>query len=168
MLEAITNYLSNINDYFAVFMVSMMPIVELRGAIPIGVSMGLNWGLVYLISVVGNLIPVPFIILFLRPILEFMKKTKLFGKFANWVHEHSMKKADNVVKYKVLGLFLFVAIPIPGTGAWTGAAIAALLDLRLKNALPPILLGVLTAGILMMGISYGFGELFTHFFAANI
>ena len=75
-----------------------------------------------------------------------------------------MKKAKDVTKYKMLGLFLFVAIPLPGTGAWTGSAIAALLNMRLKDALPSIILGVITAGIIMLGISYGFVELFQHLF----
>ena len=92
-----------------------------------------------------------------------MKKTRLLGKLATKLHERSLKKSESVTKYKVFGLFLFVAIPLPGTGAWTGSAIAALLDMRLKYAIPAILLGVLCAGILMMGISYGFGTLFTHF-----
>ncbi len=165
MSEMITGYFAGLNENLAVFLVSMLPIVELRGAIPFGVSLGMDWRWVYLISVIGNMIPVPFIILFFRPLIEFLKKTRLFGKLATKIHDRSLRKSEDVIKYKIFGLFLFVAIPLPGTGAWTGAAIAALLNMRLKNALPTILLGVLSAGVLMMGISYGFGTLFVHFFS---
>ncbi len=163
MSEWITSFFVGLNHELAVFLVSMLPIVELRGAIPFGVGLGMDWRSVYLISVIGNMIPVPFIILFFRPIITFLKKTRFFGSFATKLHERSLQKSESVLKYKVFGLFFFVMIPLPGTGAWTGAAIAALLDIRLKSAIPTILLGVLCAGILMMGISYGFGTLFTHF-----
>ncbi|MBE7030830.1 MAG: small multidrug export protein [Ruminococcaceae bacterium] len=163
MSEWITGYFAGFNSELAVFIVSMLPVVELRGAIPFGVGLGMDWRAVFLISVIGNMIPVPFIILFFRPILEYMKKTRMFSKFANWLHRRSERKIGDVTKYKMLGLFLLVAIPLPGTGAWTGAAIAALMGLRLKQALPSIVLGVVAAGILMMGISYGFGNLLIHF-----
>ena len=164
MTEWITGYFAQLNANLAVFLVSMLPIVELRGAIPFGVGLGMDWRSVYLISVVGNMIPIPFIILFFRPLINYLKTTRLFGQLASKLHERSLRKSKDVVKYKIFGLFLFVAIPLPGTGAWTGAAIAALLDMRLRNAIPAIMLGVLVAGILMMGISYGFGALFMHFF----
>jgi len=163
MSEFITGLFTGLDRNLAVFLVSMLPVVELRGAIPFGVGLGMDWRTVYLISVIGNMLPVPFIIMFFRPIIEFLKQTRLFGNLASKIHERSVKKSKDVIKYKVFGLFLFVMIPLPGTGAWTGAAIAALLDMRLKNAVPTILLGVICAGILMMGISYGFGSLFTHF-----
>lgn len=163
MSEWITSYFTGMNHELAVFLVSMLPVVELRGAIPFGVGLGMDWRAVYLISVIGNMIPVPFIILFFRPIINYLKKTRLFGKLATKLHERSLRKSESVTKYKVFGLFFFVMIPLPGTGAWTGAAIAALLDMRLKDAIPAILLGVICAGILMMGISYGFGSLLTHF-----
>ena len=164
MSEAILSFFEGESSYLSVFLVSILPIVELRGAVPFGIGMGLDWRLVYLVSVIGNCLPAPFIILFLRKILEYLKTTKYFSGFANWLHDRSMKKAKDVTKYKMLGLFLFVAIPLPGTGAWTGSAIAALLNMRLKDALPSVVLGVICAGILMLGISYGFVELFQHLF----
>lgn len=164
MLELIEGYFAGINKLLAVFIVSMMPIVELRGAIPFGVSLGLDWREVYLTCVIGNMIPVPFIILFFRPLIEYFEKTKLFGKIASKLKKRTKSKMEGLNKYKILGLFLFVAIPLPGTGAWTGAAIAALLKMRIKHSFFPILLGVVVAGVLMMGISYGFGELISHFF----
>lgn len=163
MSEWITSYFTGLNHELAVFIVSMLPVVELRGAIPFGVGLGMDWRAVYLISVIGNIIPVPFIILFFRPIINYLKTTRLFGKIATKLHDRSLRKSKDVTKYKIFGLFLFVMIPLPGTGAWTGSAIAALLDMRVKDAFPTILLGVICAGILMMGISYGFGALFTHF-----
>jgi len=165
MIELIESYFAGINKALAVFIVSMMPIVELRGAIPFGVSLGLDWREVYILSVIGNIIPIPFIILFFRPVIEYMEKTKLFGKLASKLRHRTNNKIKNLNKYKMLGLFLFVAIPLPGTGAWTGSAIAALLKMRVKHSFWPIFVGVLAAGILMMGISYGFGELFSHFFS---
>lgn len=163
MSEWITSYFVGMNHELAVFLVSILPVVELRGAIPFGVGLGMDWRAVYLISVIGNMLPVPFIILFFRPIINYLKKTRIFGKLATKLHDRSLRKSATVTKYKVFGLFLFVMIPLPGTGAWTGSAIAALLDMRLKDAIPAIFLGVLCAGILMMGISYGFGTLFAHF-----
>jgi uncharacterized membrane protein len=164
MLELIESYFAGINKALAVFIVSMMPVVELRGAIPFGVSLGMDWREVYLISVIGNIIPVPFIILFFRPLIEYFEKTKLFGKIASKLRHRTNAKIEGLNKYKMLGLFLFVAIPLPGTGAWTGAAIAGLLKMRIKHSFFPVFFGVIVAGILMMGISYGFGELISHFF----
>lgn len=163
MTDMITGYFSGLNRELAVFLVSMLPVVELRGAVPFGIGLGADWRIVYLLSVIGNMIPVPFVILFFRPVIEYLKKTRLFGKFATRLQERSMRKSADVTKYKTLGLFIFVMIPLPGTGAWTGAAIAALLNMRLKDAIPAIFFGVLCAGLLMMGISYGFGTLFTKF-----
>lgn len=165
MSEWVTGWFSGLNRELAIFLVSMLPIVELRGAIPFGVGLDADWRVVYLLSVMGNMVPVPFVILFFRPVIEYLKKTKIFGKMATRLHERSIRKSADITKYKTLGLFLFVMIPLPGTGAWTGAAIAALLNMRLKNAIPAIFFGVICAGILMMGISYGFGTLLTKFIA---
>ncbi len=164
MVEAIEAYLAGLNHELAVFLISLLPIVELRGAIPFGVALGVDWRLVYFLSVIGNIIPAPFIILFFRPIIEYLENTKLFGTLASKIKNRANSKIKSVNKYKILGLYLFVAIPLPGTGAWTGAAVAALMKMRLKHSLPAIAAGVLTAGILMMGISFGFGELISHFF----
>ena len=163
MVDYILSFL-NTNNYLTVFIISMLPIVELRGAIPVGVGLDMNWGVVYLLSVIGNMLPVPFVILFVRPIIEYLLTTKYLAGFAKKIEERTMSKSDKVRRYKKLGLLLFVAIPLPGTGAWTGAALAGLLNMRLKDAVPMILLGVLIAGILMMGISYGFGALISHLF----
>ena len=165
MIDAIINYLSQINKLFAVFVISMFPIVELRGAIPIGVGLGLELWKIFTVSIIGNMIPVPFIILFVRPIIEYLAKTERFSKFAGWLTERAMSKSDQIVKYKKIGLFIFVAIPMPGTGAWTGSMIAGLLDMRLKDAVPMIFAGVITAGIIMLFISYGLGAVILNLFA---
>ncbi len=155
MTEILTSELKNA---LYVFFISMLPIVELRGSIPVGATLELTWWVNYLVSAVGNLLPVPFILLFIRAILRWMKTVRFlkFDKIAMWVEEKAHKHSGKVQKYGALGLYLFVAIPIPGTGAWTGALIAALFDVRMKKALPAIALGVLTAGVIMTLASYGF------------
>ncbi len=142
--------------YLCVLGMSMLPIVELRGSVPFGVGMDLPLIPVLLVSIVGNMIPVPFIILFIRKIFEWMKKKS--ERLAGIVHrleERAAKKGDMLVKYEMLGLFVLVAIPLPGTGAWTGALVAAMFNLRLKNALPVITLGVVAAGFIMSAVSWG-------------
>ena len=134
----------------------MVPVIELRGAIPYGAANGVDPWLCFAICCIGNLLPVPFILIFIRKILLWMKGTKLFGRFAQWLEQKAQKGASRVMKYASFGLLIFVAIPLPGSGAWTGALIAALLDMRMKYALPSILGGVLIAGILLMAASYGF------------
>ena len=150
-------------NHLWVFFISMLPVVELRGAIPAGAVMGLSLWSNYLVSVIGNFLPVPFILLFIRQILAWMKTTKRLSKIALWLEEKAQKKSDQVMRYASLGLFLFVAIPLPGTGAWTGALIASLLDMRMKYALPAIFLGVLTAGVIMSLASYGIVGIFSFF-----
>lgn len=164
MTDSIVSYLTQEGGLFAVFVLAMTPIVELRGAIPVGVGLNLDWRLVYLISVIGNMIPVPFVILFIRPIIEYLARTKRFGALAEKIQKRTMSKSVKVKKYKMVGLLLFVAIPLPGTGAWTGAALAGFMNMRLKDSVPMIFLGVLIAGVLMMGISYGFGALISQLF----
>ena len=138
-----------------VFLISMVPIIELRGAIPVGALVGLPWWSNYLASVVGNFLPVPFILLFIRYILGWMKTTKHFSRIALWLEDKAQRGSEKVQRYASLGLFLFVAIPLPGTGAWTGALVAALMKMKMKYALPSILGGVLVAGVIMTLASYG-------------
>ncbi len=147
--------------YLCLLGIAALPILELRGAIPYGVANGLPYYGVLIVSVIGNMLPVPFIILFARKIFAWMKKkSKFLASIADKMEKRAENKMDIIVKYELLGLFILVAIPLPGTGAWTGSLISALLNLRLKNALPAIFFGVLTAGVIMMIISYGVGALF--------
>lgn len=142
--------------YLCVLGIAALPVLELRGAIPYGVANGLPYFGVLAVSVIGNMLPVPFIILFVRKIFDWMKKkSKFLAGIAEKLEKRAENKMDVIEKYEMLGLFILVAIPLPGTGAWTGSLISALLGLRLKNAFPMILLGVLTAGVIMMIISYG-------------
>ena len=147
--------------YLIVFLISMVPLIELRGAIPYGLALAeqlaLSPLLIYAVAIVGNCIPVPFIIFFIRKILSWMQDSRvaLFRRVANFVVEKAERGLGKVQKYASLGLFLFVAIPLPGTGAWTGALIAALFRMRKRYAFPSIFLGVLAAGIIMSLITGG-------------
>jgi len=145
-----------LNSFLYTILISMVPIIELRGGLPIGIASGLSFPSAYIASVIGNLIPVPFIILFIRRIFLFIRKH--FPKFNSFIDKLEAKahlKGKKVKKYQKLGLYIFVAIPLPGTGAWTGSLVAAFLDIRLKDAILPIFMGVLTAGILIMILTYG-------------
>lgn len=144
-----------IGKMLCTFFLAMVPIIELRGALPIGVAMGLPPVVALIVSIIGNLVPVPFILLLIRKILNWMHRFEKFDKIANRLEAKAAKAGDKLVKYEMFGLFLLVAIPLPGTGAWTGSLVAALFDLRMKNALPMIILGVIAAGLLVFFITYG-------------
>ena len=131
------------------FLISMVPVVELRGAIPYALAAGVEPWLACVLSIIGNMIPVPFILLFIRKILEWMKTRPKLGKIAFKLEERAHSKSGKVRQSQLIGLLLFVAIPLPGTGAWTGALIAALMDIRMRRALPTILAGVVIAGIVV-------------------
>ncbi len=146
-----------ITNLLYVFFCSMVPLIELRGSIIIGAGLDLPFYANYTVSVIGNMIPVPFILLFIRHILHWMQRTPKFklDKLAGWVLGIAEKNKQKVLRYATFGLFLFVAIPLPGTGAWTGALVAAVLDMRFKRALPAIFLGVMCAGVIMSLAAYG-------------
>ncbi|HIS66576.1 MAG TPA: small multi-drug export protein [Candidatus Scatomorpha merdipullorum] len=139
----------------------MIPVIELRGAIPLGVGLGLSHFDAMWVSMLGNMLPVPFIILFIRPIFKWMtKRSERLGRLVSRLESKAEGKWDKVQKYQFFGLAVFVGIPLPGTGAWTGALIAAVMDMRMSRALPSILLGVVIAGFLVTGITYGFTSIF--------
>ena len=140
----------NFPPELAVFFIAMIPLIECRGAIPFGMLV-LNLPLweVLPIAIIGNILPVPFILLLIRPVIKWLKKTRLFSPVAHWIEAKAEKKKDRVLKYSKWGLFLFVAIPIPGTGAWTGALVAAILNLRVRSAFFTILFGMITAALIM-------------------
>ena len=149
------------NALLMTFLIAMVPVLELRGSIPVGLAAGEPLWAVLLVSILGNMIPVPFIILCIRKIFRWLRsKSRRLEALVEKLEARGREKARVVYKYKVLGLFILVAIPLPGTGAWTGALVAALLNMRLKTAVPAIFAGVVTAGILMVIISYGLGALF--------
>ena len=154
-------------NYLWVFFISMLPIVELRGAIPTGAFLGLEMVPNFLAAVIGNLLPVPFILFFIRIVLGWMQKTKWFAGIANWIIAKGEKHADKVTRYATWGLFLFVAVPFPGTGAWTGALIASLIGMKKRHAFLAILLGVLTAGVIMSLASYSVVGAFEFFMPSH-
>ena len=136
-------------------LVSMIPIVELRGGLPFGVALGLPYYLAFPAAVMGNIIPAPFIIVYIRRIFKFMRRRlpRLNG-LVDRLEAKAHLKSQSVLKYQHIGLWLFVAIPLPGTGAWTGSLAAAFMDIRLKKAFPAVFLGVLTAGVIMLTLTH--------------
>lgn len=147
-----------LKKYLTVFFVSMVPLIELRGAIPYGVIFGLPLWSTYIIAIIGNMIPVPFIFLFARKILEWGADKPVIGKFFTFCLEKGHKGGQKLKATAGRGLFiallLFVGIPLPGTGAWTGSLVAAFLNMRLKQALPAVVLGVMTAGGIMTALTH--------------
>lgn len=139
----------NFRNAAILFGISMIPLIELRGAIPVSAAMGIDPVISLVICVVGNMLPVPFIMLFGRKIIAWLQTTKLFGNIATKYEKRLAEKADKIIGYAIWGLLIFVAIPAPGTGAWSGAVIATLLNMRLKYAVPIIFFGVVIAGLIM-------------------
>jgi uncharacterized membrane protein len=138
------------------FFISMVPVIELRGGIPAGVAAGLPVFWAALVSILGNMVPVPFVLIFIRKLLVWMEtKSSILGKFAKMLRDKADANKEKVLKYECWGLVLLVAIPLPGTGAWTGALVAAMMDMRLKRAMPAIILGVVIAGIIVTTLTYG-------------
>ena len=154
MLDWLTG--TDIGKMCATFFISMLPVGELRAGLPYGIAQGLEYPLALMAALLGNMIPVPFIIMYIKRIFEWMRKhmprmNALVTKIENRAH----LKGETVEKYGHWGLLLFVAIPLPGTGAWTGALIAALLNIRTSKAVPVILIGVCIAAAIMTLITYG-------------
>jgi uncharacterized membrane protein len=137
------------------FFVSLMPILECRGGIIVGRFLGLPLFSTVLFSIIGNVLPIPFILLFIQKIFAWLKPTKLFGKFVTRLEARTLKKSDTLKKGEFLGLMLFVGIPLPGTGAWTGAMLAGLLGIDIKKASVAIFLGVALATTIVSLIMYG-------------
>lgn len=153
---------TEVGELVFTFLVSMVPVVELRGAIPFGHNvLGLGIWPAFFASVLGNLAPVPFIIVYIRRIFQWLRRNiPSLDRLVDKLERKAHLKGKRVTKYKYLGLMLLVAIPLPGTGAWTGALAAAFLDMPLRKALPSIALGVLVAGVVISGLSFGLGALF--------
>ena len=146
---------NNIPTQLIPFLVSLFPVLEIRGGMIAARALNIDFIQAFLVCYLGNMIPIPFILLFIRKIFALMRKVKFFGKIVDKLEARADKKKDTIVKYQEWGLLLFVAIPLPGTGGWTGALIAALMDLRMKKCLPIIALGVFIAGLIMSLITYG-------------
>ena len=158
IVGAIQNFfLNTVGEKLCVLFCSMIPIIELRGAIPMGAIFGMPWWQSYILSVVGNMLPVPIILLFVKAVLNFMAKSnvKLFNNVADFLFKRVDKRRGKIEKYSFWGVCLFVAVPLPVTGAWTGSLVAAMIDMKFWKALLSCLLGVMIAGVVMTLISYG-------------
>lgn len=148
-------------EFTLTVLVSMIPVVELRGGIPFGVAAGLPVWAAFIAAVIGNLIPVPFIIVYIRRIFQWMRRRiPKLNSLVDKLERKAHLKGQRVSKYKYLGLMLFVAVPLPGTGAWTGSLAAAFLDMPLRKAIPSVVAGVLIAGMAISILTYGVASLF--------
>lgn len=156
MKDMITEFLQFLSIELTVMLVAAMPIIELRGAIPIGVSLGLSPFHSAVISYVGSVLPVPIILFGIRPIFEILRKNSFFRKIIDKIiYNSNVKHSKKIQKYGTIGLVLLVAIPLPGTGVWSGSLVAALMNIRFKLAFPAILLGNLIAAMAIMSLSHG-------------
>ena len=158
MIDAIKFFLTDVlGAHFGVMICAMIPIIELRGAIPLGMGLDLQWWQSYLYAVIGNMIPVPFILLFITKIIAWMTKSrvKFFNKIGTWLTSKAEKNREKIEKYSFWGVCLFVAIPLPVTGAWTGSLVASTIGMKWWKALISCLIGVLIAGVIVTLISYG-------------
>ncbi len=138
-----------------VFLISLMPILELRGGLIAAALLGLDIVPAFIICIIGNLLPIPFILWFITPIFNKLKKTKHLSKFVNKIEKKALSKKDKIEKAEFWGLFFFVGIPLPGTGGWTGSLIASLIDMDKKKAMLAITCGVLLAGLIVGSLSFG-------------
>lgn len=160
MVESVVNaivsfFKDSIPKELVVFLISMVPILELRGGMIAASLLDVELVRALVICYIGNILPIPFILLFIRKIFKFLKRFEKVGSVIEKLEIRSMRKSENVKKYRFWGLFAFVGIPLPGTGGWTGALIASLLDMRIKLSFPAIALGVLAADLIMAIFSYG-------------
>ena len=161
MLEQLTDALVSVNKEAAVVILAALPISELRGAIPLAISMGFSPQKAYILGVVGNLLPVIPLLFLLQPISEKLRHIPIFERFFNWLFERTRKKATLIEKFEAIGLILFVAVPLPITGAWTGCVAATLFKIRFRYALVAIIAGVVIAGVIVLAISVAGKEIFS-------
>lgn len=153
MEDSVKQLLEFLTIELTVLLTAALPVIEVRGAIPIGISLGLSPGKAALISFIGSMIPMPIIFFAVRPVFNYLRSTKMFEKMVNRIIKKSLGKSQNVQKYGAWGLVLFVGVPLPGTGIWTGTLIAALLDIRFKWAILAVSLGNLLAALAVTGLS---------------
>ena len=156
LVQAVINALGgSFGKEAIVFIISMIPILELRGALLVaGPLLGVPVSTAIPLCIIGNIIPVPFILLLITPIFNWLKKTRTFKPMVDKLEAKAMSKSDQIEKYEFWGLVLFVGIPLPGTGAWTGSLIAALLGIKFKKAFPAVIIGILMATVIMWFVSY--------------
>lgn len=160
-----TEALGGINPIWICFIISMVPILELRGGLLAAALLGVDIFTAIPICIIGNILPIPFILWFITPIFNWLKKTKLFRPMVEKLEKKATNKSEKLEKGYFWGLALFVGIPLPGTGAWTGALIAALLNMPKKKSVPAILLGIAIATVIMAFVSYGLLDALINLFA---
>ena len=166
MLENIVDLFSGLPRELTIFILGAMPVSELRGAIPFGVAMGLPIKKVLLLAITGNIVPVIPLLFLLEPVSAYLRRFFLFKRFFDWLYERTRRRAAVVEKYEALGLILFVAIPLPVTGAWTGCLAATLFKIRFRYALPAIIAGVLIAAAIVTAVTFiGKGFIYNVFLA---
>ena len=152
---------TTLGKLIATFFISMAPIIELRGGLPYGIALGLDYPVALAAAVLGNMVPVPFIIVYIRHIFTWLRKrSKWWDEKITRLEKKAHLKGRVVRKYSTIGLCILVAIPLPGTGAWTGALVAAVLDMRLKKAIPAIFLGICIAAAIMTMVTFGLIHIF--------
>lgn len=159
-MESLFTWLEAAGKETALFLVSMLPLVELRGAVPLGVAAGMPWYEILPICYLGNLLPIPFLLLFTERLLDWLARMPGVKGVANWYTLKLNNKKEHITKYAKWGLFLFVAVPLPGTGAWSGAMIASILKMPPIRAFVSIAMGVVAAGLIMAIASSGLFSLF--------
>lgn len=158
LAEKLTQMMGGLPPLLVIFIISMIPILELRGGLIAATLLNIPMWTAVGVCILGNLVPIPFILLFITKILDWMKDCKVgwMRRMALWLEARALgEKSQKIRKYEFWGLVLFVGIPLPGTGAWTGSLIAALLHIPLKKAVPAILLGLILATVIMCLVSYG-------------
>lgn len=146
--------------YIKTFIMAMIPVIEIRGSIPYGVTQGLGHITALVVSLIGSTLIIPIIIYLFRPITNLLLKTRIFKKFTQYVIDKTLKEQTKIKKFGLLGLFFVVAVPLPGTGIYTGSFLSALLHIRIAYAMPIIALGNLVAGLIMLALTYGIGQIF--------
>ena len=151
---------TTLGKLIATFFISMAPIIELRGGLPYGIALGLDYPVALAAAVLGNMVPVPFIMLLIRRIFDWLRGNAFFGPKIERLERRAHLKGRVVRKYRLVGLMILVAVPLPGTGAWTGALVASLLDIRMRHAIPAIFAGVVIAGLIITLLTAGVIHLF--------
>ncbi len=142
-------------DAFKVILVAASPVLELRGSIPYAISLGFKPGAALLLSIAGNILPVPLLLIFFKPVSERLRQFAIFKRFFQWLDERTLRKSKLIQKYELLGLILFVAIPFPTTGAWTGSLVATMFKIKFRSAFLAILAGIIIAAIVVTVVSVG-------------
>lgn len=167
MVESFIEILKGIPPEIIIFIISLTPILELRGGLVAAAILGIEWYIAFPICVIGNILPIPFILLFIKHIFRFLRNVPAFRTIIPKLEKKAGEKGSLINRGRFIGLFSFVAIPLPGTGAWMGALAANLLDIRIKRSFPLIFLGIITAGIIMLLIAYALPDLCASLFGFN-